>query len=155
LSAIAGKTAALFATACRVGGIVGGLEREDIDRLTEFGRLYGMAFQVVDDVLDVIATDEQLGKPAGHDIAEGIYNLPVIRALADGADELRSLLGRPIDGAELEQARKLVRDSDGVLQSIEVAHAYVDEAVATLVPFGDTPGAVALTGAARHLVATL
>src|SRR3546814_2876566 len=84
LTAIAGKTAALFATACRVGGIVGDLPRADIDRLTEFGRLYGMAFQVVDDILDVIATDEQLGKPAGHDIAEGIYNLPVIRALEIG-----------------------------------------------------------------------
>ena len=84
LAAIEGKTAALFATACRVGGIVGQLPRDDIDRLTSFGRHYGMAFQVVDDILDVIATDEELGKPAGHDIAEGIYNLPVIRALADG-----------------------------------------------------------------------
>src|SRR5215217_8464824 len=48
LAAIEGKTAALFATACRVGGIVGGLPRADIDALTEFGRHYGMAFQVVD-----------------------------------------------------------------------------------------------------------
>jgi heptaprenyl diphosphate synthase len=56
LAAIEGKTAALFATACRVGGIVGELPRADIDRVTEFGRLYGMAFQVVDDVLDVVAT---------------------------------------------------------------------------------------------------
>ena len=156
LAAIAGKTAALFATSCRVGGIVGDLPRADIDRLTEFGRLYGMAFQVVDDILDVISTDEELGKPAGHDIAEGIYNLPVLRALADGTlPELRSLLGGPIHDAELDRARDLVRGSDGVAESAKVARGYVDDAVAALGPFGDTPAAAALRGAAEHLVADL
>lgn len=155
-AAIAGKTAALFATACRVGGIVGALARDDIDRLTDFGHHYGMAFQVVDDILDVIATDEELGKPAGHDIAEGIYNLPVLRALADGAQpDLAALLGGPIGGDDLDRARKLVRESDGVAQSIEVAGGYVDQAVAALEGFGDSPSAVALRGAARHLVADL
>jgi heptaprenyl diphosphate synthase len=152
LAAIEGKTAALFATACRVGGIVGDLPRADIDRLTEFGRLYGMAFQVVDDILDVIATDEQLGKPAGHDIAEGIYNLPVIRALADGASDLGPLLGRPIVDRELDIARQLVRDSDGVAQSLEVARGFVAQAVTLMAPFEDRPAAVALRGAAEHLL---
>ncbi len=152
LTAIEGKTAALFATACRVGAIVGGLPSEDIERLTTFGRHYGMAFQVVDDVLDVIATDEQLGKPAGHDIAEGIYNLPVIRALAGGLSDLEPLLGRPISGRELDIARKLVRDSDGVAQSIEVARSYVAQAVEALAPYGDRPSPVALRGAAEHLL---
>jgi heptaprenyl diphosphate synthase len=156
LAAIEGKTAALFATACRVGGIVGDLPRADIDRLTEFGRHYGMAFQVVDDILDVIATDEELGKPAGHDIAEGIYNLPVLRALArDGLPELRALLGGPIEGDELERARKLVRESDGVAQSVEVARGYVGQAVRALAPFGERPAAVALRGAAEHLLSGL
>ena len=66
LTSIAGKTASLFATAVRIGGIVAELDRHDIDALTEFGSRFGMAFQIVDDVLDVTATDEQLGKPAGH-----------------------------------------------------------------------------------------
>ncbi len=156
LAAIEGKTAALFATACRVGGIVGHLPRHHIDQLTDFGRHYGMAFQVVDDILDVIATDEELGKPAGHDIAEGIYNLPVLRALAhDGLPELRALLGGPIEGDELDRARKLVRESDGVAQSVRVARSYVDEAIASLAPFGERPSAVALRGAAEHLLAEL
>jgi heptaprenyl diphosphate synthase len=154
--AIAGKTAALFATASRVGGIVGDLPREDIDRLTEFGRLYGMAFQVVDDVLDVVATDEQLGKPAGHDIAEGIYTLPVLRTLSGpGGGELRALLGGPVAGADLERARTIVRRSDGVRQAIEVAQGYVQDAIACLEPYGDRPAAVALRGAAHHLIADL
>jgi heptaprenyl diphosphate synthase len=152
LAAIEGKTAALFATSCRVGAIVGDLPRTDIDRLTEFGRLYGMAFQVVDDVLDVVATDEQLGKPSGHDIAEGIYNLPVIRALSSGAPDLKALLGRPIVGAELEEARVLVRESDGIAQSLAIAQEFVADALACLEPYGDRPSAQALSGAATHLL---
>ncbi|MDP1820215.1 MAG: polyprenyl synthetase family protein [Acidimicrobiales bacterium] len=155
LTAIEGKTAALFATACRVGAIVGDLPRQHVDQLTEFGRLYGLAFQIVDDVLDVVATDEQLGKPSGHDIAEGIYNLPVLRALAGGADDLRALLGRPIDGADLDAARSLVRASTGVEQSTEVARQYAARAVAALAPFGERPAATALAGAATHLLVEL
>lgn len=152
LAAIEGKTAALFATACRVGAIVGGLPRPDVERLTAFGRAYGMAFQVVDDVLDVVATDEQLGKPAGNDLAEGIYNLPVLRALADGGDELQGLLGRPLAGDDLATAVALVRASPGVEQSIEVARRFVDEAVALVAPARDRPAGTALAGAATALL---
>src|SRR4051794_9634745 len=65
LSSIAGKTAALYSTACRIGSIVAELPREEVEALTAFGHAYGMAFQVVDDILDLVASDEQLGKPAG------------------------------------------------------------------------------------------
>src|SRR5438132_1465047 len=91
-ASIAGKTAALFSAATRIGGLVGGLAGPAVDALTLYGNRFGMAFQVVDDVLDVVATDAELGKPSGHDMAEGIYTLPVIRALAAGDDELRELL---------------------------------------------------------------
>ena len=152
LEAIEGKTAALFGTACRVGAIVGDLPRDRIELLTDFGRHYGMAFQIVVDVLDVIATDEQLGKPAGHDIAEGIYNLPVIHALAELGGDLRTLLGGPIVGADLDTARRLVRTSSGVERSIDLARTYIDQAVEVLDPLDGTPSAVALAGAATHLL---
>ncbi len=156
LASIEGKTASLLSTACRIGAIVGGLPRSEIDRLTAFGRAYGMAFQVVDDVLDVIATDEQLGKPAGHDLVEGAYNLPVLRALAGPAgDELRNLLGTPVAGERWERARDLVRESDAIDESVEVARAYVTEANDLLAPLEDRPAAMALQGAARHLVDSL
>jgi heptaprenyl diphosphate synthase len=156
LAAIEGKTASLLSSACRIGGIVGGLDRPDIDRLTQFGSAYGMAFQIVDDILDVTATDEQLGKPAGHDLKEGAYNLPTLRALAGPqGDELRTILGTPIDGEPWERARTLVRQSDGIAQSVEVARSYVDQAVDLLEPFADRPAAVALQGAARHLLTSV
>ncbi len=110
LLSIDGKTASLFSAAARIGGIVAGLPREHIDALTTFGTAYGTAFQIVDDILDVVATDEQLGKPAGHDLVEGVYTLPVLRALAGPeGDELRTLLGKPIEGADVERARQLVQ----------------------------------------------
>ena len=150
---IDGKTASLFATACRVGAIVGELERDDIDALTEFGRCYGMAFQMVDDVLDLVATSEQLGKPAGLDIAEGVYNLPVLRALGGPeGDALRSLLGAPIDGELVDRARSLVRSNGAVASSLEDAQAYVDRAVACLEPFGDSPAKRALARSAQFLL---
>src|SRR5690349_1540959 len=95
-SAIEGKTAALFATSCRIGGMVSGVGDPALDALTRFGRHLGMCFQIVDDVLDVSSTDDALGKHAGQDLLEGIYTLPVILVLRESA-ELRDLLGRPLD----------------------------------------------------------
>src|SRR6185436_7209495 len=95
-SAIEGKTAALFATSCRIGGMVSDVDEPTLDALTRFGHHLGMCFQVVDDVLDLTSSDEALGKPAGQDLLEGVYTLPVIYALEESED-LRSLLGTPID----------------------------------------------------------
>ena len=112
-----------------------------------------MAFQIVDDVLDVIATDEQLGKPAGHDIAEGIYNLPVLHALEELGGDLGTLLGGPIDGADLDTARRLVRTSGGVDRSIDLARAlHRRRRRARSRRSAARPSAVALAGAATHLL---
>ncbi|HVM40065.1 MAG TPA: polyprenyl synthetase family protein [Acidimicrobiia bacterium] len=121
--AIDGKTAALMSTSCRIGAIVAGFDRDLVDRLTAFGRRLGTLFQLVDDILDVTATDGQLGKPAGQDIAEGVYTLPVIRALADGDPdgELRALLGGPVDDEGRERARRLVVESGAVDHTLGVA----------------------------------
>jgi heptaprenyl diphosphate synthase len=154
LDSIRGKTASLFATACRIGGIVGGLPRDQIDALTAFGDGYGMAFQIVDDVLDLTATAEQLGKPAGHDLVEGVYTLPVLRALAaPGSDELAKLLGSPLDDHELATALELIRADGAVPAAIAAARGFVDDAVAALEPLGAGPATAWLASAAHGLVA--
>ncbi|HEY8524153.1 MAG TPA: polyprenyl synthetase family protein [Acidimicrobiales bacterium] len=156
LAAIEGKTASLFASACRIGGLVADLPRDRIEALTEFGLHYGMAFQVVDDVLDVVATADELGKPAGHDLTEGVYNLPVLRALAgDEGPELRGLLGGPIEGDRLARALELVRGGRGVPEAVAVAEGYANRAVEALAPLPPSPAVEALAGAARHLTAEL
>lgn len=150
---ISGKTASLYSAATRIGGIVSGQSRPKIDALTEFGRLYGMAFQIIDDILDVIATDEQLGKPAGNDMIEGVYSLPVIHTLAGPqGPALRDLL---TDGLALEDrqaAIAIVRSGPGVASSMAVAEGFVAEAKSVLETVAENDVAGALAGAADHLL---
>jgi heptaprenyl diphosphate synthase len=126
-SSINGKTASLLATAARIGGIVADLPRNQIDALTTFGDNFGMAFQLIDDVLDLVATDEELGKPAGNDLVEGVYTLPVIRALTaeDLGPQLRSMLGGRLDFDARDVARDLVRSSDGVGYTLDMARDFL------------------------------
>jgi heptaprenyl diphosphate synthase len=133
-TAIEGKTATLMSSACRMGAMTAHLPADETEALTEFGRCFGMVYQLRDDILDLIATDNQLGKPAGQDLAEGIYNLPTLFALADTSvsDELRGLLGRPLDDDERERARKLVVATDGIDRTIRAASTYLDAAHAAL-----------------------
>lgn len=152
--AISGKTASLLGTSCRVGAIVGGLDRPDVETLTEFGHSYGMAFQVVDDILDIVATDDQLGKQGGKDLLEGIYTLPVIRALRSPVGpRLTELLDESLDDLRLEEARRLVAESGAVEVALDVARAYADKAAAALSALPDNPAASGLRAAADHLIA--
>ena len=88
--------------------------REAVEALAAYGTAFGMAFQVVDDVLDLVSTAEALGKPVGNDIREGVYSLPVLIALAgaEGA-ALGRFLGHRPDEAEVAEALALVRASSG------------------------------------------
>ena len=94
--------------------------RSDIEALTNFGQSFGMTFQIFDDILDLIGTDESLGKPAGHDLVEGIYTLPVIRALAMPSveAELRALLGAHLDTPTRDKAREIIISTDAVVASL-------------------------------------
>lgn len=153
LASISGKTASLFAAACRIGAIVSDLDRASIDAVTEFGQRYGMAFQMIDDILDLTATEEQLGKPAGNDLVEGVYTLPVLRALAlPGGEELRELLGQPLSVEQVDQVRTLARSGGGIDEALADARAQVDAAAAALAPFEGSEAAAVLIGAAEHLL---
>ena len=128
--AIEGKTASLLSSSCRVGAITAQHGAEEADALAEFGRCFGMIYQLRDDILDVTATENQLGKPAGQDLAEGVYNLPTLFALRDPVvgDELRALLGEPLNDADRERARKLVVATDGIAQTILAAQSFLQTA---------------------------
>ncbi len=130
VASISGKTAALTATSCRIGALTGGLPSTEVDACTEFGRCFGMVFQIRDDILDISATEGQLQKPAGQDLAEGIYTLPALVALADpdAGPDLRALLGQPLAEPELDKAREIVLASNGIAEAVGQARAYVEEA---------------------------
>jgi heptaprenyl diphosphate synthase len=157
LTAIANKTAALMSTACRVGGITAGLDRSMVDELTVFGEAFGMVFQLRDDVLDVIATEEQLGKTPGQDLAEGIYTLPVQRALLDRehGPALRDVLGKPLTEHERESARAMVASSPGIAAATDMARVYADRAAESALRLGNGPLGDWLSGMSMRVAADL
>jgi heptaprenyl diphosphate synthase len=143
LAAISGKTASLLATSSRIGALATGASRQVVDALTAYGEAFGMTFQIYDDILDLIGTEARLGKPAGHDLVEGTYTLPVIRALAvpKVGDELRALLGGQRDGPTRDKAREIIMSTDAVVASVVEARRFADEAAASLLPLEATNGA--------------
>ncbi len=150
-ASIAGKTASLLSAACRIGGLVSGLDRAAVDALTTFGEAFGTVFQIVDDIKDLVLSDSELGKPAGHDLIEGVYTLPVLRALAtaDAGPELRALLGRPVERPEADKARAIVIGSGGLESAVLTAREWADRAGRALAPLGaDEP--VATLAALPH-----
>jgi heptaprenyl diphosphate synthase len=158
LESIDGKTASLLAAACRIGALVAGLDRQAVEALTAFGSAFGTVFQIVDDIKDMVLSEEELGKPAGHDLIEGVYTLPVLRALADRntGDELRPLLGRPVDAPEAEKARTIVIESGGVESAVLTAREWADQARAARAAGGlSGDGAAALGGLGHALLDTL
>ena len=128
--AIAGKTAALMAASCRIGALTGGASPDELEAFTTFGHRFGMLFQLRDDVLDVVASDEELGKPPGQDLAEGIYTLPVLLTLTDPdtGPELAELLGQPLGHPERDKARSIVAASSGVPATVALARRHASEA---------------------------
>ena len=157
LTSIGGKTASLMAASCRIGGLTAGLDRDCVEALTTYGHAFGMVFQIRDDILDVVATDESLGKPAGQDLVQGTYTLPVIHALAEAeaGDELRDLLGGPLDAPERDKARDIVRSSNGIATARCTASAYADRATEAAAAFPKGPVAAAMATLPHDLLADL
>ena len=146
LASIEGKTASLYSTAARIGGIVANHDRKVIDALTSYGTSYGMVFQIVDDILDLTASDSELGKPAGHDMVEGVYTLPVLLTMSGGApgsEELSAMLGAPLTEEQQKRAIDIVRSGPGMDAAVVVARDYVRAAedACSQMPAGDATDA--------------
>jgi heptaprenyl diphosphate synthase len=150
LRSIAGKTASLMGTSSRVGALVSGAPRAHVEAVTNFGHSFGMAFQICDDIRDLLDTDVQLGKPAGQDIMEGTYTLPVLSALALPmvGDELRDLLGRPLDGPARDKVRDLIVGTSAVATSVAEARRWADRCAQALDPLRTVGGPEAVDAVA-------
>jgi heptaprenyl diphosphate synthase len=129
-SAIAGKTTALFATACRIGGMISQASDHTLDALSRFGHHLGVGFQIVDDTLDLSAAPARLRKP-DRDLRDGVYTLPVIYAMRDSS-ELRTLLGGPLDDGQLERARRIVDASCANDVALDIARSHAVTATRAL-----------------------
>lgn len=126
---IRGKTASLLAASCWIGGHLGGLDRQSA-ALRSFGENLGVAFQIADDLLDYTADEAEVGKPVGHDLADGHATLPLLRALRER--ELPLLDGTPAEPAAVAAAVAAVRESPALDAAEAEAWRYAERARADL-----------------------
>lgn len=143
------KTACLFSGCARLGAVLGGLQDEGEEALAEYGRYAGLAFQLVDDLLDFTASAEQLGKPVLSDLKEGKVTLPLIYAMENGHRDARELVARVLEEKEFDSVRPetivaLVQESGALDRARNLAHEYARRAKACLNGHGDSEYARAL-----------
>jgi len=146
---IEAKTATLLAACCDIGALVGGLAEDQRSSLRQFGRSLGLAFQIADDLLDYMGTEGEVGKPIGHDIAEGFATLPLLLAMEDPAvaSRLSAVLvdGRRPGREEASEVCRLVRESRGPAAALQRAsqHAQAARALLSRLPQGAVPSTLA------------
>lgn len=158
LTIIGAKTAALFAAACRIAPVIAEADDEAELALESYGRHLGLAFQLVDDVLDYSSDAAVMGKGVGDDFRDGKMTLPVILAYARGSDEDRAfwrsaIAGERTSDEDLDRAIALVRDSGALSDTIERARHYGRRALDALAPFPAGKAKAALSEAVEFAIA--
>ncbi len=141
---IFGKTASLFAGSAEMGAILGGAPESDILALRDYGANLGLAFQIMDDILDLREETSELGKPAANDLRQGTVTLPTmlyaatLPAASAEAEALRAVVsGDNDDPAGIEAVVSSIRASGALASATEVAESYVERAKTYLVAVPD------------------
>jgi len=135
---ISGKTAVFLSQCARTGAIAAKASDEITEEMARFGQLYGMAFQIADDLIDLIGTEKVSGKSAMRDLSEGIITLPTILAIRDVkiGNKIRGKIKR---GASLDEVRDLIMQTEAIDDCKLIIKDYVDEAVECLDILPDSP----------------
>ncbi|HVX83813.1 MAG TPA: polyprenyl synthetase family protein [Phycisphaerae bacterium] len=150
------KTAALTEACCRLGAMYATERPEVVDALAAYGRHLGLAFQIVDDVLDIVGQQKTVGKSLGTDIEKGKLTLPLIHFLAHGAPQHRDLLIALLESQDLdrvERVRQLIGPSDSIGYARQRAQGLVEEAIRALDILPPSEAREALIEAAQYVTA--
>ena len=146
------KSASLISKSCRATALLGQNSPEVVEAAYSYGRNLGLAFQLVDDMLDYTTTSESLGKPAGADLELGLATAPLLFAWKEN-QQLGILVGRKFTGdGDVQMARDLVARSDGLEQTRALAQDYVDKAIQAVSKF---PNSEAKEGLLEMCVKTM
>jgi octaprenyl-diphosphate synthase len=144
---IADKTAALLSASCQLGALAGGQSDAEIERLGEFGEKVGIAFQIRDDILDLLGEESQTGKPIGNDIRENKITLPLLHALKQAERREAKAIIRLVKKNSGWRSRKsgyrdivnFIERHGGVAYALQTATRFTEEAVTLLEPYQDSP----------------
>jgi octaprenyl-diphosphate synthase len=137
------KTACLFSVSMRLGAVLAGATEPQEASLAAYGRAVGLAFQIVDDVLDLTATEEVLGKPVASDLREGKATLSVIHSIDHGTAADRKAIQRVLDDRSFENVSReriqqiLVRNGS-IEYAMSVADRYAEQSRQALIPIADS-----------------
>lgn len=155
MQVIIGKTAMLFEAATEVGAILADATDEQRDALRRYGHHLGIAFQLIDDVMDYLSTAEEMGKNVGDDLAEGKPTLPLIQAMKAGTEEERLLIRQAIrkGGLEdLEPVMAAVKRTGSIEYTQQAAHSQANHAIDALSVLPDSSFKETLTTLAHMSV---
>jgi len=155
------KTGSLFAAACEAAGVINQLSEPKIEALRDFGRHLGIAFQIMDDLLDYTATEEQLGKPVMGDLRNGLINAPILLALESDAlndaqqYQLRQAIDQmftaPTNGC-IEEIQALLQDCNALEKSKSLARHHLTMGLKGIDFIGDSPARRALDTVAEYVI---
>lgn len=149
------KTGHFIAECCRIGGLLGGASEQEQKALRDFGYGIGMGFQIIDDILDLTASAERLGKHIGSDLRSGVVTLPVLYALTHSPQRRRIaevIQGREVGDREVAEVRTLIERCGGFHYAYRMAERYTTHARRCLDLVPDTPAREALEAMAEYLM---
>lgn len=156
LNRVYAKTGSLFELSTEGAALLVQAESEMVERMREFGCNLGIAFQIVDDVLDFTGEAKDVGKPVGNDLRQGLITLPVLYYLEDHSEAYSTLelMGEEtnMDRPEMDQFIAEVRQSSAIERSIQTARDYVEDSKEILAEFPDTQEKRSLSDLADYIL---
>ena len=153
LKRTSGKTAELFSLSFYIGAAESSCDKKICRTFWSIGHNIGMAFQIIDDILDYTSTDQELGKQAGKDIKEGIYTLPLILAMKKNSRVFEDVLNKDeYTDEEVANIISLVKDNNGIKDAIKIAEKYTQKAFRDINKLPDNEYKIILTEVVEKLL---
>jgi geranylgeranyl pyrophosphate synthase len=149
------KTAAMFVLATRAAALLGQADEVSLEAISAFGRHVGLAFQIVDDVLDFVGSPDHVGKPVGNDLRQGLFTLPAIYYVQSHPHDpdMHALLnGSARDDDVVMRAVAAVCESDAIAAALQEARELVVQSQLALARLPDAPGVATLSALSRYIV---
>jgi geranylgeranyl pyrophosphate synthase len=149
------KTASLFEVATEGAALLSNCSLDVVEAMKRFGYYIGMAFQIVDDILDFTGNPDDVGKPVGSDLRQGLITLPALIYLIDHPDRIRitnQINTGSFTDNQFDQIITNIGDSDGVPRALEQARSYIEEGLKKLEVLPAEPEREGLSDLARYIV---